>query len=198
LANEFGAERSWLGEYQLVAIYSRALSSAEVGRNYEARSGVVTLLPGESIEVSVVTTLEEDTTNTATVAGVPPVGDAVMDSDTASVVVETLANSITIVKETEPGGAKGFEFSGDLGSFALDDDGSAVFADLGVGDYEVTEVAPDAWVLMEVVCTGGDIEVIDGGVIIHLDAGENITCTFTNEAAGIGLHSYFFPCACVQ
>jgi hypothetical protein len=148
--------------------------------------------------VSVVTALEEDTTNTATVTGVPPVGDAVMDSDTASVVVGTLANTITIVKETEPGGAKGFEFLGDLGSFELDDEGSAVFADLGVGDYEVTEVAPDPWVLTEVACVGGDSELMDGGVVIHLDAGENITCTFTNEAAGIGLYTYFFPCAYVQ
>ncbi|MBN1671115.1 MAG: FecR domain-containing protein [Kiritimatiellae bacterium] len=34
LANEFGGQRAWLGEYYLVAIYSRALTADEVGRNY--------------------------------------------------------------------------------------------------------------------------------------------------------------------
>ena len=36
LANEFGADRPWLGELHLVAIYDRALSQAEVMRNFNA------------------------------------------------------------------------------------------------------------------------------------------------------------------
>jgi hypothetical protein len=36
LANEFGEDRAWLGEYHLVAIYNRALTPAEVGQNYAA------------------------------------------------------------------------------------------------------------------------------------------------------------------
>ncbi len=36
LANERKAERPWLGEFHLVAIYSRALSSAEISQNYSA------------------------------------------------------------------------------------------------------------------------------------------------------------------
>jgi hypothetical protein len=148
--------------------------------------------------VAVLAALVADTTNTATVTGTPPVGDSVSDSDTASVVVEMPSNSITIVKEAEPGGGKGFEFLGDLGSFSLDDEGSEVFRNLEIGDYEVTEVAPDGWVLAGVVCTGGDSELTEGGVIVHFNAGENITCTFANEAAGIGRHSYFFPCACAE
>ena len=198
LANEFGADRGWLGEYHLVAIYNRALTSEEVSQNYEAGSGTVTLMPDESIEVAVVAALDEDTTNTATVIGTPPVGDPVSDSDTASVVVEMPTNSITIVKEAEPGGAKGFEFLGDLGSFSLDEDGSEVFRNLEPGDYQVTEVVPDGWLLAGVVCTGGDSELTDGGVIIHLEAGENITCTFTNEAAGLMRHLYYLPMGCCE
>ena len=34
LANEFGADRSWLGEYCLVAVYSQALSPTDVSGNY--------------------------------------------------------------------------------------------------------------------------------------------------------------------
>jgi hypothetical protein len=36
LANELTEDRPWLGTYHLVAIYSRALSEAEVTQNYEA------------------------------------------------------------------------------------------------------------------------------------------------------------------
>ncbi len=36
LANELGAERPWLGTFHLVAMYSRALSAAEVGQNHAA------------------------------------------------------------------------------------------------------------------------------------------------------------------
>jgi len=36
LGNEFGDERSWLGEYHLVAFYDRALTADEVGANHDA------------------------------------------------------------------------------------------------------------------------------------------------------------------
>ena len=87
---------------------------------------------------------------------------------------------------------------GDLGSFSLDDDGSEVFRNLQTNDYEITEVVPNGWLLAGVAWTGGDSGLADGGVIIHLDAGENITCAFTSEAGGIGRYSYFFPCACAE
>jgi hypothetical protein len=38
LANEFSNDRAWLGEYQLVAIYNRALSLEEVRQNLKAAS----------------------------------------------------------------------------------------------------------------------------------------------------------------
>ncbi|CAB1055660.1 hypothetical protein D1BOALGB6SA_393 [Olavius sp. associated proteobacterium Delta 1] len=37
LANEMSANRPWLGEYHLLAIYGRALSLAEIGQNFKAR-----------------------------------------------------------------------------------------------------------------------------------------------------------------
>ena len=92
--------------------------------------------------------------------------------------------SITIAKETDPGGSTGFDFSGDLGDFSLDDDGSQVFEGLGAGDYGVTEAVPAGWDLDGVVCTGGDSTVAGGGVMVHLDAGEDVVCTFTNVERG--------------
>ena len=87
LANEFGADRTWLGELHLVAIYNRALSPAEVSQNFEAKAGVV-LLPGESVTATASSApLYVDTTNTATATGTDPDGGTVSDSDTATVIV---------------------------------------------------------------------------------------------------------------
>jgi len=87
--------------------------------------------------------------------------------------------SITIVKETNPDGGSGFNFSGDLGPFTLSDNGSRSF-DKAAGDYDVTESLPTDWELDSVECDDGDSTDITNGVTIHLDAGEHVTCTFTN------------------
>ncbi|MGD2049641.1 MAG: GDSL-type esterase/lipase family protein, partial [Chloroflexota bacterium] len=89
--------------------------------------------------------------------------------------------SITIVKDTNPAGGTGFNFSGDLGSFALDDGQNQVFSDQPAGNYDVTESLPTGWYLSSVDCTGGGSTPIANGVTIHLDPGEDITCTFNNE-----------------
>ena len=87
LANEFGGDdRTWLGEYHLVAIYNRALSQDEVFRNFEAKAGLV-LFPGESIIATASTALDTDTTNTATVTGTISAGGTVTDTDTTTVYV---------------------------------------------------------------------------------------------------------------
>jgi hypothetical protein len=88
--------------------------------------------------------------------------------------------SITIRKQTDPAGGTGFSFSGDLGSFALDDGGSKLFGDQQPGDYDITEDVPAGWDMAGVVCTGGDYDSIAGGVRVHLDPGEDIVCTFEN------------------
>ena len=93
--------------------------------------------------------------------------------------------SITIQKETDPGGGTGFSFSGDLGSFNLDDDGSRTFTSLEAGDYEITENLTAAWQMDgSPVCTGGDSTPIVNGVRVSLEPAEEITCTFTNNRRG--------------
>ena len=88
---------------------------------------------------------------------------------------------ITIVKDTDPDGGAGFNFSGDLGSFTLNDDQSETFYKSG-GWYNVTESVPSGWDLDSVACTGGDYETITNGVKVHLESeGQHITCTFTNK-----------------
>jgi hypothetical protein len=40
----------------------------------------------------------------------------------------------------------------------------------------VTEAVPTGWDLDNVVCTGGDSDLISNGVSVHLDPGETIVC----------------------
>jgi len=92
------------------------------------------------------------------------------------------ATIVNIVKKTNPSGGAGFQFTGDLGDFILDDGGSKTFSNLGAGDYDVTETLPPEWDLDSVICTGGNTTPINNGVTIHLDpGGEDVTCTFTNS-----------------
>ena len=84
-----------------------------------------------------------------------------------------------------------FGYSGDLGAFSLSDGGvypnGQTFAGLVPGTYAVSEVLPlpGDWTLDDIVCTDPDgqssIDLGTATATIDLDAGENITCTFTNS-----------------
>lgn len=123
---------------------------------------------------------------------VPPPGDGDGDGDGDG--------SITIVKSaaTFDGVRDGTDFTfNDFGegTFNLDDanpddeDGigsSITFSDLPAGLYDFSEVLPaNGWFLQNIECSGdldqgSDISILDREVTIDLDAGEDITCTFTN------------------
>lgn len=51
LANELSADRPWLGEFQLVAFYDRALSPAEVGENFAADPAGTTPVVASGVQV---------------------------------------------------------------------------------------------------------------------------------------------------
>ena len=94
-----------------------------------------------------------------------------------------VGGSITIVNATTPAGGSGFFYFGGLGTFSLDD-GQSQFADNRLpGDYTVLQTVPAGWTL-SVSCSGGDVTLLAEGVTIHLDANENISCTFTNADVG--------------
>ena len=132
-----------------------------------------------------------------------PIGNGVrVHLDPGEQIVCTFTNaqrgSITIVKETDPDGGTGFNFSGDLGGFSLGDGGSHVFGNLLADDYDVTEAVPSGWDLDSVVCTGGDSDPISNGVAVHLDPGEQIVCTFTNVQVGPSPPDYFIYLPLIQ
>jgi uncharacterized repeat protein (TIGR01451 family) len=107
------------------------------------------------------------------------------------VVNKQLPGSITIVKDALPNAAFNFGFTGDLGSFILDDDtnppysNTTTFSNLGAGTYSVTENPYTTWTLTDLVCVDPDrgtiVDISSRNATIDLDFGENITCTFTNS-----------------
>jgi hypothetical protein len=104
--------------------------------------------------------------------------------------------SITIVKVVPGSDTQNFEFDDNINgcSFGpLDDDPSSgtpnsdTCDDLEPGFYFVEEDVPDGWALVDIICEGDDesdidVDIANALVEIDLAAGEDITCTFFNEA----------------
>lgn len=95
-------------------------------------------------------------------------------------------SSITVIKQTVPDGStQSFTFdpstslSGD--NFQLNDDGAKTYGTLAPGTYGVDEVVPTGWDLISVSCDDDDASTTSTGFSIDLDAGEDVTCTFTNR-----------------
>jgi Divergent InlB B-repeat domain len=109
----------------------------------------------------------------------------------------TEEGSITVVKDAVPDDPQDFSFTTTGGlspsEFSLDEDADGAlsnqqqFTDLLPGTFSVTEGAnPPGWQLTDITCTGGGPNTTDTGgtATIGLDAGENVTCTFTNQGIG--------------
>lgn len=87
--------------------------------------------------------------------------------------------TITVLKRASPDDTgQAFDFGGDLGEFSLMH-GEFVVETRAPGVYAVSETVPDGWQLESAVCD-------DGSPVsaIELEAGESVTCTFTNSRAG--------------
>lgn len=104
-----------------------------------------------------------------------------------------LRGIIVIQKDAQPDSDQDFAFTGDLGSFSLDDDGEGTLSnvyydDKGTGlfgnDFDIAETAMEGWTLTDITCydPGGSTEydLENGSVEVDLDATEVITCVFTN------------------
>ena len=113
----------------------------------------------------------------------------ILNPDTGTPILQT--GSITIVKEANPESEQEFDFLTNIGgpnsAFTLKDNGIddnfIVFDDLPPFLYDVSELPPAGWVFDEVDCTGGaDIRIVGADVQIALSGGEDVTCTYTNEA----------------
>jgi PKD repeat protein len=108
----------------------------------------------------------------------------VADSDAGLIILRFIdkadLGTITIKKQTEPGANNGFSFDGDLGSFVLSGEQSKLFSELLPGPYTITEVETTGWELEDIFCDSENVTKLDDGITVQLDAGETVTCTFTN------------------
>lgn len=101
---------------------------------------------------------------------------------TASVSAQSETGSITLVTTSSPAGATDFFYFGGLGSILLDD-GESHQENRIPGDYQIYQSLPAGWIV-DISCTGGNVEVGQGNVIVHLAAGDNVVCTFDNTDIG--------------
>jgi hypothetical protein len=107
------------------------------------------------------------------------------------------SGTIVIVKATVPAGGTGFGFSDTIAapnSFSLDDGGTKTFSNVFTDTYTVIEddpqVTPGGFALFLLTCADPDGgSSVDPGArkaTIDLDAGETVTCTFTNGPRPVG------------
>ena len=118
--------------------------------------------------------------------------------DGVSVTGELTTGTIVIVKDAVPDDAQDFSFTSDIPdntSFSLDDDADGTLSNtetvssVEAGTYTVTEDAlPAGWSFTNLDCEGGGEDTsVDTGTrtaTIGLDAGETVTCTYTNTKLG--------------
>ncbi|MEI6447548.1 MAG: SdrD B-like domain-containing protein, partial [Actinomycetes bacterium] len=108
--------------------------------------------------------------------------------DVTCTYTNTKLAKVTIAKSTDPSSATDkFSFSGPgdpPASFELANGESKPFADLAPGkDYAFTETVPSGWTLTGIKCVGTDsenVKVDASTVTVTPDAGEDVTCTYTN------------------
>lgn len=97
---------------------------------------------------------------------------------------------ITVTKDANPNDAQNFSFTGDLGTFTLDDDSDATLPNTwikavdGGSSYAITETSQAGWTLTDLACTGGggDTSTNTGTrtATVGMDQNEEVACTFTN------------------
>lgn len=183
------------------------VSVTTTGANNPASSSAISLAPGsyEIAEISgnpagsVLTGISCTSNKRAPFSGNVGTGKVEIDDLTAGENIEcTFVNEyprkearLTVIKEVPGNGDQtSFTFAnnGPQGpaDFALQDGKSQTFT--ATGQYEISEAQQTGYVLTGITCTGtgansqGDsVSVPDGKLVVTLDDGDDITCTFTNE-----------------
>jgi hypothetical protein len=193
-AQDFGYTTSGTGlsGFSLDDDADATLSNTKVftfaGTNYGAKTVTETLpVAGWSLTNLV---CSEGTTNTTTgVASftVDP-GDAITCTYT-----NTKSATVTITKDAVPNDAQDFAYTtsgAGLSAFSLDDDADATLSNTKVftiaaadlGAKTVTETLPvTGWALTNLVCSEGTTNTATGVANFTVDAGDAITCTYTNS-----------------
>jgi hypothetical protein len=91
--------------------------------------------------------------------------------------------TILVEKQTDPDGLAGdFTFTGTAAG-TISDDGHIIVSDLVPGTYSSTESVPAGWQLTGITCDDANStgDLATSTATFHLEAGETVKCTFTND-----------------
>lgn len=188
-----------VGSFSLNTATANPIQSASFAVTNHANAITITETPAASFVLQSVSCQDQ---NGAAVASSLSGGTATIASASYGgnqTITCTFANakqgSIAIVKDAAPNGPQDFAFTATgagLSGFSLDDDADAAlsntrtFNSLSPGSYSVTETALAGWSVTGLACTDPDngttANVVSGVANIDLDAGESITCTYTNAS----------------
>lgn len=102
--------------------------------------------------------------------------------------VNAKQSTIKVVKVADPAGSFDFTLSGEGTQTVASGPAGYTWTGLLAGDYDLTEAVPAAWQLKGINCVSGqgpaDTTPITNGVSISLGWGEDVVCTFSDEAFG--------------
>ncbi|MEA2587185.1 MAG: hypothetical protein QOH66_112 [Actinomycetota bacterium] len=123
-----------------------------------------------------------------------PQGDVIVGEATTGATGPVCGSAtITIVSRRTASFGQPFQFTGDLGTFSLPEQGNSTLSAQRAfavvpGRYSVMQsLSPNqaaGWLLQDLTCTQDSASSIDpssGTVTVVVKAGESLTCTFTNE-----------------
>jgi arylsulfatase A-like enzyme len=95
--------------------------------------------------------------------------------------------SLTVIEDSDPNAGQDFTFTGDLGTFRLDDDSNntlprkKVLSNLKSGTYELSQLAAPGWTLKSINCQQpSETNATTGSATVTLLPGTATSCTFTN------------------
>ena len=132
-------------------------------------------------------------TNTAVITTTAVDANPGNNSSDADVTVIATSGTIIIEVQTDPAGGTGFGFTDNIAApnnFNLDHGQTKTFNNVATGSYTVTEtnptVTPGAYTLTNLDCVESGANNSSGNIgtrtaTINLEAGETVTCTFTNK-----------------
>lgn len=128
----------------------------------------------------------------------PEEATAVIDLDAGERIACTFGHTraaagtgaLTIIQAVDAAGAPPFVYGGALGGFTLQPPDAATrgWANLSPGRYTVQQTPPAGWPLDGITCVGdadggSTITPETGQVVVDVDGGESIACTFANNRA---------------
>jgi len=134
-----------------------------------------------TVDDTTTTTVEDTTTTTVEDTTTTTVEDTTTTTVEDTTTTEPEVGEIIVEKEVLGTGSQVFEFTFDTGGFTLADNTlahgqSSSSGDIPAGDgYSVSEDVPPGWTLVGGICDDGSPTTN-----IDVEAGETVTCTFTN------------------